>query len=40
MLVQVGSLGSAYQAWVHRPVKGAPRFFSSPILEHITKTPW
>ena len=38
---QVGKLGpAAYQAWVHRPVQGAPVFFSSPVLEAVTKTPW
>lgn len=39
-LAQVGKLGPAYHSWVHKPVPGAPRFFASPWLEAITKTPW
>lgn len=37
---QVGHLGNSYLRWVHRPAPGQPRFFRSPALEYLTKTPW
>lgn len=40
ILVQVGRLGPRYEAWVHLPVAGTPRFFSSPWLEALSRTPW
>ena len=36
----MGKLGAEYDAWVHRPVQGAPTFFGNPVLEAVTKTPW
>ncbi|KAK9916382.1 hypothetical protein WJX75_002065 [Coccomyxa subellipsoidea] len=40
MLFKVGHLGSNYLQWVHMPAPGQPRFFRSPVLEYLTKTPW
>lgn len=40
LVLRVGTLGPAYWAWVGRPEKGHPRFFSSSLLERCTKTPW
>lgn len=38
--MQVGCLGRGYEAWVHRPVTGRPRFFRNSMLEGVTKTHW
>lgn len=38
--LQVGELGNSYVQWVHRPAPGQPRFFRSPVIEYLTKTPW
>lgn len=40
ILAQVGCLGTRYEAWVHSPVAGTPRFFKSPWLEALSRTPW
>jgi dihydroceramide fatty acyl 2-hydroxylase len=40
VVAQVGSLGSTYWTWVHEPEPGHPRFFSSPLIEACSKTPW
>ena len=41
LLAQVGRMRSAdYEAWVHTPMRGQPRFFESGSLESITKVKW
>ena len=40
MTVQVGHLGGEYERWLQRPCAGQPRFFSSSLVENVTKTPW
>eukprot|EP00193_Tetraselmis_chui_P004513 CAMPEP_0177763062 /NCGR_PEP_ID=MMETSP0491_2-20121128/6671_1 /TAXON_ID=63592 /ORGANISM="Tetraselmis chuii, Strain PLY429" /LENGTH=250 /DNA_ID=CAMNT_0019279145 /DNA_START=165 /DNA_END=917 /DNA_ORIENTATION=+ len=40
MLAQVGLLGEHYDAWTHKPLTGAPRYFHSDLLELLTKNPW
>lgn len=40
LVTQVGKLGTAYPAWVHAPETGSLRFFASPVLEALSRTPW
>jgi dihydroceramide fatty acyl 2-hydroxylase len=40
VVFQVGLMGDSYWDWVHRPEPGQPRFFSSTLIEGVSKTPW
>lgn len=42
IVAQVGAMGAAYDAWVHRSIKpgGSLRLFRSEVLEVMTHVPW